>query len=137
MDIARHLNQITLLVDYKGLVTPLEEMATGIVQSIEELGVLGIEALHDGGEVGSLGLNEKMGIMSQKAIGVDREAMTLLTSTQEGEKAAPVLIGEKKVLAVVALQDDVVAGPGKLYAFGSSHGVFFRAGMGHWQSWGS
>ena len=121
MDVAGQLEEVVLLIDQKSLIPALEDMTHGVVLLVEVLRISGVESLHDPGQIGPPGFDEEMDVAGHQGVGVHLEIVAILVALQKGKEISPILVAEEYILAVIALEHDMIAGAGLLNAVRSSH----------------
>jgi hypothetical protein len=83
MDITGNFRQKVLLFDEQGLVAALKDVTGRVMAGVEVLGIGGVEALHDLGEIGLSRLEEQKRLVAHQAVGVDLEPVALLVRLEE------------------------------------------------------
>src|SRR5262249_6120076 len=114
MDIAQESVEVPVVLDERGLVPALKQMADAIVAAVEPLGVDRMQAGHDFREGGGAGPDGEVRVVGHQAVGEELEAELLAAAREQTQVLVAVYVAAKECPALVAASGDVIQPAGDL-----------------------
>jgi hypothetical protein len=121
VDVFDQAEKIGIPIAQNRLISPLEEVAYGLVSPVEVHSVRLAHPLHELGKRDVLSLNEQMNMIAHENVGIDADAHAVLVDGQGEEIFLEVGNILENALPLVAADDDMVKSAGEFYAGFSWH----------------
>lgn len=102
------LEKVKLSLDDDGLETPLEEMSTPFVTSVEPLRVSRVQVVHPSRDVPGWSFDEEVIVIADEAIGMKSESLFEDDRAEQVEKVGPIEVVHEDRRSLVAAADHVV-----------------------------
>jgi len=116
MNILYETNEIGIPIAKNGLVPALEEMPDRAIFPVKVHGIGLVHALHSFGERDIRGLDEQMHMVVHQDVRIDAATSAILVDCECEEVLLEISCVLEYTLLLVAPDDDMIEGAGKLYA---------------------